>query len=242
VILLAKIRGSIKFRLAKAIRSLDFRRYWIRGTDSRRETYATLKRLLNHKNSFARQSLARDCAGGLSFNIPPDQGFKVFPPKQFAEVVEVVQSTQDLIAKVKPDKLEWRKKQQLLTGILDVSELTLESPYLRFALHPDILASVSAYLGVVPLLTSANVWYSRYQSGAFANSQLYHCDWDDNSQIKIFIYSSEVEVNSGPLVVMNAGTSKLVREKLRYTYGGTRYRVTGEEIKLAVCERSTLVS
>ena len=83
----------------------------------------------------------------------------------------------------------------------------------------------------VPVLTEVAVWYSRAHPGDYDNSQLYHCDWDDLSQIKVFVYATEVDEASGPLTILDAQTSEMVRNKLKYLYGGKRYRVSDEEME-----------
>lgn len=76
-------------------------------------------------------------------------------------------------------------------GLVKESELRLDSPFLRFAHHRDVLGCASGYLGAVPLLASVDVWAS-LPSAEIANSQLFHCDWADLSQVKIFCVMSFV--------------------------------------------------
>jgi hypothetical protein len=196
--------------------------YFVVGTDSRRAIYAGFKRMYNYQDSSLRARFARQLADQASFNIPVEQGFVVFGPGRFRETGDVVQASQSLINHVEPEKLKGQKKHQLRTDLLDMSQLTLNSPYLRFALRPDIIASVSRYLGMLPILARVDVWYSQHTDKDFGNSQLFHCDGIDTTQVKVFVCSTKTSVANGPLVVMGAKTSKVLRDKLRYTYGGQR--------------------
>jgi hypothetical protein len=211
-------------------------RYFRGGTDRKRDTYVSLRQKLDAKDFATRSETARQSADRAGFTIPRELGFKVFPPATFPEVDEVVKSAEQRIAAIEPEKLTGGKS-QLKTGLLDMSTLTLDSPQLRFALREDILAAVANYLGVAPVLAHIDVWYSIHEGGTLKNKHLYHCDWEDTAQVKIFVYGSEVRGDSGPLVVMGADTSKFVRDKLAYTYVGQRQRVTDEEVAALVGEK-----
>jgi hypothetical protein len=204
------------------------------GTDSRRAAYVRLRQKLD-RSSETRVRLAHESTPASDFEIEREQGFRVTGPATFPEVAEIVEAAQQRIAAISPEQLQGGKS-QLKTHLLDMSTLGLDSPYLRLALREDILAAVAAYLGVVPVLTHIDMWYSIHEEGALANKHLYHCDWEDTSQLKIFVYCSDVHDSSGPLVVMGARTSQYVRDKLRYTYVSDRQRVTDEEIASLVGE------
>jgi hypothetical protein len=86
--------------------------------------------------------------------------------------------------------------------------ITLDSPLLRFALRPDIVASAAHYLGVVPILQFANVMYSSHVAAEPSKSQLYHCDSDEAEQIRVFVLCEEVTAASGPLTFVPAAQSQ----------------------------------
>jgi hypothetical protein len=211
-------------------------KYYRGGTDARRDTYVNLRQRMDRAGFEARRQAAQQSTSQAGFEIPREQGFKVFPPGTFSEVDEVVRAAQQRIANIAPEKLQGGKS-QLKTGLLDMSTLSLDSPHLRFALREDVLAAVAKYLGVAPVLAHIDVWYSIHEGGALKNKHLYHCDWEDTSQIKIFVYGSDVLEESGPLVVMGADTSKFVRDKLGYTYVGERQRVQDEEVAALVGDK-----
>jgi hypothetical protein len=88
-----------------------------------------------------------------------------------------------------------------------------------------VLDAVTSYLGVVPLLSSINVYYSKAVERELISSQLLHCDGDDTRQIKVFILCTDVDEGNGPLMIMDAETSSGLRRRLHYAY---RNRVTDE--------------
>ncbi|MFB6375597.1 MAG: hypothetical protein ABEN55_21325, partial [Bradymonadaceae bacterium] len=61
-------------------------------------------------------------------------------------------------------------------------------------------------------------------------SELYHCDWADTSQVKIFVFCNDVERRDGPLTLLSAADSERIRRHIGYRYGGARYRVPDERV------------
>jgi hypothetical protein len=111
-----------------------------------------------------------------------------------------------------------------------MDEISLDSPLLRFALRPDIVASTARYLGVVPILQYANVMYSSHVAAEPSKSQLYHCDSDEAEQVKVFVLCEEVTPASGPLTFVPAAQSQVVRDKTGYKY---KSRLTDEAVHTA---------
>lgn len=200
----------------------------IAGTDRSRSLYARFKGFMNRGPLSRRLELAQQSVAPASLEIPKGAGYRLFAPGTFDEVEEIVTAAQSVVDNYDPGKET--KKAQLKQDLLDRENLTLDSPHLRFALRPDIIAAVSHYLGVVPVLADIDVWYSVFTGKTPTNSQLYHCDTNDITQVKIFIYSTAVDEASGPLTVIGADDSKMIRDKLKYSYGGNRKRVTDDQV------------
>jgi hypothetical protein len=108
--------------------------------------------LVKLRTLFLRRRLARECANGARLRISRERGYELISREELTGVDEVVRAARELIAENPPENREWRGKQQLRTNNLDMRQVTLDSPYLRFALNPDLLGAVSGYLGVVPHL------------------------------------------------------------------------------------------
>jgi hypothetical protein len=204
-------------------------RYFMSGSDAQREMYARARHLLNFRSYGLRRRLAEEQKAARAFEIARDKGFTILPPGTFAEVDEIVAFAQDVAANA-PDSND-TKKAQLRRNFIDPADLHLDSVYVRFALRPDILAAISAYLEMVPVLVDIDVWHSVHHNGEFSNSQLYHCDPEDVSQVKIFLYCNDVTPQSGPLTVVDAANSQRVRDELKYLYRGERQRVSDEDVR-----------
>lgn len=112
-----------------------------------------------------------------------------------------------------------------------VTGLDLSSPLLRFALSDQVVAPPARYLGMVPILSGITVLASPYISdGPFAGSQLFHSDWEDRSQVKVFVHCSDVRPEHGPLTAVAADASTRVKEEVDYHYGGPHFRLTDDEV------------
>jgi len=184
---------------------------------------------------FLRDAPRRSILATLSrtdVDIPPQAGFVVARPGRFPETAAIVNEARAALARydaATPPAGKNRKR--FLQNVLDASTLTLDSAILRLALRGDVLSSVSRYLGVVPLLTTISVFHSDTVAGDPTSSQLYHCDGDDVTQIKIFVYCTDVDAPSGPLTLLDAATTREVQRRTGYWY---RHRLTDEQVQAAV--------
>ena len=166
------------------------------------------------------------------FTIRPDDGFLVLPPGTFDEVDAVVADARDALARFDAAAPPGGKnRKRFLVNVLDRDSLTLESAVVRLALREDVLAAVCRYLGIVPFLSTISFFHSDTVQGDLTSSQLHHCDGDDVTQIKVFVYCSEVDAHSGPLTVLSAADSARVRRRTGYEY---RQRLTDAQVQDAL--------
>jgi hypothetical protein len=214
--------SGLHSRLAKAFR--------VRGPGVRR-IYFNARRA----SRFLRDAPRRSVLATLSrsdVDIAPQAAFVVVPPGRFPETEAIVGEARAALASydaAAPPTGKNRKR--FLQNVLDASSLTLDSAILRFALRDDVLSSVSRYLGIVPLLTTISVFHSDTVAGDPTSSQLYHCDGDDVTQVKIFVYCTDVDVPSGPLTLLDAVTTRDVQRRTGYRY---RHRLTDDQVRAAV--------
>jgi hypothetical protein len=77
-------------------------------------------------------------------------------------------------------------------------ELTIESPYVTLALEPQVVALANAYLGMRSYLRALDVWRNVPTPDPPKLSQLWHRDYDDAINLKLFVYLTDVGPSSGP--------------------------------------------
>jgi hypothetical protein len=214
--------SDLHSRIAKAFR--------VRGPGVRR-IYFNARRASRLLRDAPRRSVLATLSRS-DVDIVPQAGFVVVPPGRFPETDAIVRDARAALARydaTAPPAGKNRKR--FLQNVLDAASLTLDSAIVRFALREDVLSSVSRYLGVVPLLTTISVFHSDTVVGDPTSSQLYHCDGDDVTQVKIFVYCTDVDVPSGPLTLLDATTTREVQRRTGYWY---RHRLTDEQVRAAV--------
>ena len=209
-------------RISKAFR--------VRGTRAR-ALYTAARRAERFFRDRDRRTMFRALPAS-PLTIDRARGYLAVPPGRFVEIPDVVRDAERVLAEADAiDAPRGKSQKRFLVNVLDASTLTLDSPVMRLALREDILAAVSRYLGVVPFLSAISVFHSDTVEGDLISSQLYHCDGDDVTQIKIFVYCTDVDVDSGPLTILDAASTSQVQRQTRYQY---RMRLTDEQIHAVV--------
>jgi hypothetical protein len=196
--------------------------YFQHQTERQRIVFEKIRQTLSLPTILRRRAVARELAADSPFTIDPDRGFAVFPPGTFLEADEIVVLTRNLGDDVdlKRPGLSKKARSGFMVPLLDTATLDLQSPLLRLALRADVVAAVSAYLGIVPVIAHLQVYYSAAGPDEARSSQLFHCDADGTTQVKIFVLCSEVTPANGPLTLLDARTSRSVRQRLGYHFGG----------------------
>jgi hypothetical protein len=214
--------SALQSRIAKAFR--------VRGPAVRR-MYFNARRASRFLRDAPRRSVLATLPS-TDLDIAGNAGFRVIAPGRFEETPGIVAESRAALARydaATPPAGKNRKR--FLQNVLDAGSLTLDSAIVRLALREDVLSAVSKYLGVVPLLTTISVFHSDTVAGDPTSSQLYHCDGDDVTQIKIFVYCTDVDLPSGPLTLLDAHTTREVQRRTGYWY---RNRLTDEQVETAV--------
>jgi hypothetical protein len=123
--------------------------------------------------------------------------------------------------------------------IADYSLLTVMSCPLIVALinAPEVLSLAGAYLGCCPTLSSVGLRWSFPSNAEASDVQRFHRDPDDWRFVKLFVYLTDVDENSGPHVYVQGSHRTDVELRARSyeltaiekTYGGEAVTaVTGE--------------
>jgi hypothetical protein len=192
------------------------------GSLKERELYVKGRRDEHRERDAVRRTGAKGLARRAPLRIKPSVGFTQVEPGTLPGADDVIASANALIERLGHDRLEEIRKKPMSKGFLPAADLELESAYLRFALSDDVLAVVSGYLGLLPVLTYIDVWYSCHVDGAPYSSQLWHLDHADVTQVKVFLQCDDVGLSSGPLTVLDATTSRRLAKQVRYTFRQSR--------------------
>jgi len=92
-------------------------------------------------------------------------------------------------------------KAYLVTMFGKGSSIDWSSQWLRFAVMPEILDLVNSYLGLMSRLNTVDVWDTvpRIHDGPDIGSQRWHRDPEATRMLKVFLYFSDVDRDSGPM-------------------------------------------
>ena len=196
-----------------------------------RALFEGLRRAISFPTIVQRRTAARQIAADAAFSIDRGAGFRIFPPGTFPETPGIVAMTEGLADNVDLTRKELSKKarQGVMVPVIDSGTLTLDSPVIRLALRPDVVAAVSSYLGIVPVLTHVNIYYSAPGGNEPTLSQLFHCDGEATAQVKVFVLCTPVTLAGGPLTILDAATSEAVRTRVGYHFGD-RLRDTDKRV------------
>ena len=215
---------------AEETREERMRRKVRKGTARDRDAYVRFRKVTSLPTLIRRRWAARSLPRN-AFTIPPGAGFLVLPPGRFPEVDEITAAAQATVAAADMDAKIKTANKTFLVSLLNQSDLTLDSPFMRFALRPDIVSAVAGYLGVLPILEYINVLCSSHVQEPLSKSQLLHCDSDAETQVKIFVLCTEVTTANGPLVILGADSSRRLRARVSYRHN---HRITDEEAVAAL--------
>lgn len=72
--------------------------------------------------------------------------------------------------------------------------------FVRFALQQAVLNLVNGYFGMYTRLRAFNIWHNFASKKDPRNSQLWHRDPEDHYILKMFVYLTDVNEESGPLI------------------------------------------
>lgn len=69
---------------------------------------------------------------------------------------------------------------------------------LALANHPAVLSAVADFLGCKPTIAYMAAWWSMVADGTAQEAEHFHRDYDDYKFVKLFVYLSDVDLQSGP--------------------------------------------
>ncbi len=102
----------------------------------------------------------------------------------------------------------------LRSGMYRRSDLAIKDPIMKIANDPRLLEIAQAYLGVKPVLSNVLVWWSFPNNSNAVGPQNFHRDVDDFKFLKLFVYLTDVDEQSGPHIFVK-GSHKDERNELR---------------------------
>ena len=165
-----------------------------------------------------------------------EAGYARFDANALAESSDTIATLNGLSESWKMDPSRREKKKQFPINLLRSNDLFENRAFIDLAIHDEILAAITLYMGQVPRLYNLNLWWSP-PNQTVQGSQLYHYDHRDSRQAKVFINLNNVTKNSGPLNFIPAQECLKVDAKIGYSQS----RYTDDDV-YSVVPRSSVIA
>jgi len=171
-----------------------------------------------------RKQLAKDimAEGKRRLFIPEEDGYRIFAPDDFQEIgpivrycAKVYQESRETFA---AEFLQKHPTKKFLFPILEGVEFLRHPVLLQLMASRPLLDAAITYLGAVPRLAGARLcWSPKNQTSR--SSQLYHFDYEDLKQVKVFINIFETKEDQGPFTFLPADISERVQRSIGRVIG-----------------------
>lgn len=222
-------RSLLASRLAK-VRNGVYHRYF-KFPHERRRYYEALCRSAHPFSDRTRGALAAQLAGdrgddGASSTLPA-QGYFKWSGEHLHPLADAAadQARAMLNAGALEEMKAACRERRLNLAVRRIDgELDANSPLLRFALDPRVVATAATYLGVLPVLDGIYLWYSPNErlSSDRNSSQLFHIDPTGYRELKMFVHIDDVSADSGPLTIVPAPASRRLYPFFAHDTGSIR--------------------
>ena len=165
--------------------------------------------------------------------ILKNEGYKSI---SYTKLIKNKLNINEVLKKIKVDlkNIDLNKLNNTDDGILSLKsskDFNCESPELKFVTNKYLIEIVSRYLKCVPILTNLSIWYSPNNKSFEDSSQKYHLDHEDYKQVKGFLFIDDVDLDTGPLTVINELQSSNIQKLINYDMTKSNKRVDDETIK-----------
>lgn len=164
-----------------------------------------------------------DNHGAASIRVGEDQGYAMLPHGAFqsyepmrARALSLFNARREPDGNIKQQSVEGSKKnpKEYMQSVLCADDFVRYPELLALGLEQSILAEVSRYLGTLPILRTAQIFWTppTYSSGRLG-SQFFHYDHDNKRQLKLFFYLDDMDEHGGPFTFIPKGPSAAVKKQ-----------------------------
>jgi ectoine hydroxylase-related dioxygenase (phytanoyl-CoA dioxygenase family) len=166
--------------------------------------------------------------------IDKKEGYAFTSPAQIPElgpaIAQAASIYQEAIRKASLDRVEGgTSRKAFMMQAAEGAAMARHADIMRAAVARPIVDAVADYLGEVPVLGNVTIMVS-VPNETQVGSQLYHLDFADEKQIKLFVYVDEVTKDNGPFTFTPVSVTNELVKKYAYDRG----RLTIDQVEQAV--------
>ena len=199
-----------------------------------RNLYFQFSKFLHFKTYFSRVNTKNfpKFITDTSELIDKNEGFKKI---NFTKLNEKETNVNQVLKKIDFDlkKIDLTKLSNSGEGIIKLKtskDFNNESPEFKFVTNKYLIEIVSRYLKCIPILTSLSLWYSPNNKFMKNSSQEYHLDHEDYKQVKGFLFIDRIDLDTGPLNIINVTQSDNIQKLINYKMTNSGKRVNDKII------------
>ena len=199
-----------------------------------RNLYFQFSKFLHFKTYFSRVNTKNfpKFITDTSELIDKNEGFKII---NFTKLNEKETNVNQVLKKIDFDlkKIDLTKLSNSGEGIIKLKtskDFNNESPEFKFVTNKYLIEIVSRYLKCIPILTSLSLWYSPNNKFMKNSSQEYHLDHEDYKQVKGFLFIDRIDLDTGPLNIINVTQSDNIQKLINYKMTNSGKRVNDKII------------
>jgi hypothetical protein len=190
----------------------------------------TVREQILHRRQLA-GSLAQRQPGSVS--LIESDAYQLFQPEQLPGARETAEHCVELYRQFcagggDTEALQRNPSKRFLLSVIAGNEFADQSELLHFMVSRPVLDAVSRYLGTIPVVEGAALWWTP-PNESVQSSQAWHIDELAQRQVKIILNCFEVTEDQGPLHFLPANIS----ERVRQLAGHHRGRLADEWIEQA---------
>ena len=108
-------------------------------------------------------------------------------------------------------------RKEFLVSLIRDEQIVAHEALLRLAISQPLLELATRYFGSAPLLTGFRLWWTPPNSSV-EQSQMFHCDREDQSQLKVLINVTDTTTETGPFTLIPAERSEKIKADISYCY------------------------
>lgn len=198
------------------------------------------KRVLKARAVQAREALYAPETFSRRYEIPEASGYLRFNdadnPTIRAARAMCDAMFDERIADGEQEGMRTNRKKAFLLRLFSHEQFLNYPEFVRLVTDRDVVDAAARYLGGIPLLAAAELWWSPPNESLTA-SQIMHTDSEDARQVKLFICVRDIEADQGPFTFLPADTSERIRRDL----SKVRTRYTDQQVSDAAGAEEPLV-
>ncbi|MDE3270186.1 MAG: hypothetical protein OYH77_07870 [Pseudomonadota bacterium] len=162
-------------------------------------------------------------------------GYLILPPKPHDSLrAQAISAAEEIVAWRSIDfNLTTGPNRATVRGLLMQHDLLHHRAILNYGLSDELISPAADSLGQLPVMPYIFIWRSvPSDKRDFKHSQMWHMDYSDTTQIKVFVFLEDINEQHGPLTLINAPSSQRLRKQLRYNYLKRRFIPDAEVYRL----------